>query len=438
MKKNTSSINLQKKIIISTLIIFTLFSLIIFTKIFLEKTNFESSNSILYNAGALFGAIGFILLSLLIISGETARFFDKYFGIDQIIKTQRIFSIITALFVLTHPILFILSNSTMATYLIPDFTLIPFAMGTIALYLFIIILIASILYKKISNTVWQILHIIIYFLFFISIFHAVNAGSSFQNNSTVRLIFLILMISIITGIIYRTQYKIKLLLKPKHKVEEIKKETEDTFTIKITKPEKFKYESGQFCFLKINKNKLYARHPFTISSAPHQEALEFTIKDTGKFTSFARKMNKGDSIKIEGPYGTFKPEPNKDLILIAGGVGITPFISIIKDMTRKQSKQKIILLYTSKTKKDIIFEKQLQELQQKNKNLKIIYYLSRENKKGYETRMNEQNIKKHIKIKNPEKTILMMCGPEGLKKEIKKILTKKEIKLKIKEESFFW
>ena len=433
---------LNKKIILTTLIIFILFSLSVFITDFVEKTNFENTNNALYNTGSLLGLIGFLALALLIISGETARYFDKYFGIDIIIKTQRKFSIITTLIIITHPIFFALAYSSMTQYFLPQTQTITLLAGTISLYLLIIIQTASMLYKKISQTTWQYLHMLIYALFFLSLYHAINHGSSFQNNDLIKIIFYILIVGTTIGIIYRTQHKIKTLLKEKPRIKKIRKETHDTYTLITNKPKNFKYEAGQFCFLKLNKNKLYARHPFTISSAPHEKELKFTIKNTGKFTETAMKLKKEEPITIEGPYGTFMPEKNKDLLLVAGGVGITPFISIIKDKTQRKTKTKITLLYASKTEKDIIYKEELKKLQRKNNNLKVIHYISRENKKRYETRLNKENFLKHIKQlkqkKNQEKTQLMMCGPQELKQKIKEILKEKNIKIKQKEESFFW
>ena len=431
---------INKKSIFTSLILFILFSLTIFIIDYIQKTNFENVNNMLYNTGVLFGLTGFLALSLLIISGETARFFDKYFGIDTIIKTQRKFSIITTLLIISHPIFFALAYSSMAQYLIPQTQSITLLTGTIALYLLIIISTASLLYKMISQTMWQYLHLLIYALFFLSLYHGINHGSSFDNNYFVKIIFYFLIFGTIIGIIYRTQHKIKSFLKQKPYVKEVRKETSDTFTLKIKKPKKFEYEAGQFCFLKLNKNKLYARHPFTISSAPYEEDLEFTIKNTGRFTNTAKNLNVKEKITIEGPYGIFIPEKNKELIFVAGGVGITPFMSIIKDQTYKKLNIKITLIYASKTKREIIFYDELNELQIKNKNLKVIHYLSRENKEGFEQRLNKKNFLKYVKHlkNNKDKSLLMMCGPKKLKQKIKNILKEENIKIKVKEESFFW
>ncbi len=438
---------INKKTISITIITFIAIAITVFTENFIKQTNFNNYSMILYNTGALFGLIGYLALTLLIISGDLARYFDKYFGIDSIIKTQRKFSIITTIFVITHPILFILSNTYWANYLIPQFKIIPLAMGTIALYLFLLILLSSFLYKKISQTTWQYLHLMIYALFFISSFHAINQGTSYNNNLLIQIIFTIILILFITGLIYRTQYKLRKYFEEKPKTLNIRKETQDTFTIVITKPENFKYEAGQFAFLKLDKNKLYARHPFTISSAPHQKEIDFTIKNTGKFTNIAKKLKQGEKINIEGPYGTFVANNEDDLILVAGGVGITPFLSIIKDKTHKKTKQKITLIYCTKTQKDIIRKKELDKLQKQNKNLKIIHYISQENtkkenknknNKEYEGRLNKENFLKYLKIRKQENTILMMCGPEPLKKTIKQIIKKEKIKIKTKQESFFW
>lgn len=259
----------KARAIVITVLVFSVFSFFVFVRAVFNFGDFQSLKiaEIFYLSGKLAGFIGFLFLSLLIFSGDTARYFDRFFGLDKIIKFQRKFALATMIFVLLHPIFFILSSKSISPYLIPDFSIIPLALGVISFYIFIIVMIASEMYKRISYNIWQYIHILTYILFFFSLYHAVNWGSDYRL-IYIRIIYGIVLTLLTVGIIYRTYYKIKQKFAGKFYVQEIKNETKDTFTLTL-KPEKpFSFKAGQFCFLRLNQDGLYARHPFTITSPP--------------------------------------------------------------------------------------------------------------------------------------------------------------------------
>lgn len=384
--------------------------------------------TLFYNLGKTAGIAGFACLSFLIISGDTARFFDRFFGLDKIIKFQRKFSLFTAVFVFLHSLFFILSDNSFAKYLIfPDFTLPPLALGIISFYIFIAVMAASLAYKLISNTVWQYIHVLTYVLFFFSLYHAVNWGSD-SSNMFIKSLYSFLFAAALCGIVFRTQYKIKKYYSGKFYVKKIKYETGDTFSLILSRPKNFSFKAGQFCFLRLNKKRLYARHPFTISSAPGQQDLRFTIKNTGRFTASALTLKLGDEVVVEGPFGIFTPKDSaQNLLLIAGGVGITPFLSIIKNLQLKNKKIDVILLYGSKTKEDIICKKELDNI--KKNWLKKVYVIN-----GYIT---ESLIKKYVK--DITGFSCYICGPKPMKKSVKKTLRNLGVKKRdIIIEDFFW
>lgn len=435
-------IKTKEKAIMMVKFVFSAFSFIIFVKAIFNLGNFQDMEiaKIFYLLGKLAGLIGFLFLSLLIFSGDTARFFDKFFGMDRIIKFQRKFALVTTIFVLSHPIFFILSSKSTLAYIIPDFSIIPLALGIISVYIFIIVMVASKIYKKISYVVWQFIHILTYILFFFSLYHAFNWGSD-SGNWLVRVIYLILLIAIIIGIIYRTNYKFKQRYAGKFYVEEIRNETKDIFTLVLRSEKVFLFKAGQFCFLRLNKDKLYARHPFTISSSPKEDELSFTVKLTGRFTRALSELKRGEEIIIDGPFGIFTIEDyDKDLVFIAGGVGIAPFMSIIKDKIKDDKTQNIVLLYGSKTKDDIIYKEQLDNIRKDW--FKKVYILSDNHSfsktYGYEAgHVDEEIIKKYVK--NINNSLFYICGPEPMKNSIQKLL--KELGIKNKNiiiEDFFW
>ena len=395
---------------------------------------------LLYNIGKWFGLIGFASLTFLIFSGDTARFWDRLFGLDKIIKFQRKFALFPSFFVIFHPVLFVLSGGKIFNYIVPDFSVLPLALGIIALYIFIGVMFASYMYKKISYTVWQYIHILTYILFLLGIYHAFYWGSD-SDNTFIQILYIFSLVLFIIGVVYRTQYKIRKIYSGKSFVDYIKWETKDTFILDIRSEKKIKFKAGQFCFLRLNKNKLHARHPFTIASSPEDKLLRFIIKNTGRFTQTASKLKRGEEVLIDGPFGTFIEKDNKkDLVFIAGGVGITPFISMINDHISKNKNQNITLLYGSKTQKDIIFRKELDLI---NKNwLKIIYILNQESPNSKDNNFEYGYITKEILqkyIKDLNNSDYYICGPVKMKDLALEILNDLKVNRKnVYFEDFFW
>jgi predicted ferric reductase len=402
-----------KTLIVSSFIVsFVLFSLI---SILLTFNRFS-----FYSLGQLTGLLGFFSLSLLIISGDISRFLDRYFGIDRIIKFQRKFSIFTAVFVIIHPIFFILHDRGYSEYFFFQNVSIGMFYGVLAAYSFIIVMIASAMYKRVSYQIWQVLHILTYVLFFAGFAHARTLGSDMRG--IVNTVFIILFIVFIIGLLYRNWIKLS-TLKYKFLVKEIRKETETLFTLVLEPQQPFTFEPGQFAFLRLNKNRLYARHPFTIASSPDNKYLEFTIQRQGRFTKTVEHLQPGDEVKVDGPFGRFTLE-DKELVFIAGGVGVTPFMSMIRSRTHEH----MTLLYCTRTSNNLIFKKELESIN--DSWFRKEYFLSREN-----GRITKSDIKRHMK----KDAVYYICGPESLKQAVVHMLRELGVSKKnIKIESFFW
>jgi len=396
---------------------------------------------LLWQLGKIAGILGYLCLSALIISGDTARFMDRFFGMDRIIKFQRKFSTFTTVLVLSHPIFFMLSSGGWQWAIIPDFSLLPLAVGILALYVMLVIQAASKLYKFISYGWWQVIHILIYALFFMSLYHANNWGSD-AGTWWLQAIFMVTFVLMIISIIYRTQYKIRKLFAGTFTVKDLVWETKDTFSLYVNHSKPFKFTPGQFAFIRLDHGRIFSRHPLTISSHPDDEALRFTIKCAGRFTKVASQLKKGQRIKVDGPFGNFvRKDKNRPLLFIAGGVGITPFMSLIKDRAKDlTSKQEVVLLYGSQTRGSIIFEKELHELQKDNPWLTVTHVLSRE--KTAPAEMKTGYINKEVMVSSMsdlKSAMVYICGPESLKNSVKQAL--KDLGMpssRIKVEDFFW
>jgi predicted ferric reductase len=168
-----------------------------------------------------------------------------------------------------------------------------------------------------------------------------------------------------------------------------------------------KHQAGQFLFVRFPRDKmLNESHPFTISSAPSEDVLRLTIKASGNFTrDLFGNLKEGTDATIEGPYGMFdyKTGGSKQ-IWIAGGIGLTPFLSFVRDMDGNLAHD-VGLYYTVRHPEEAIFVNELEAADAKNPRLKV--YIRYSAKDG--------SLRIEDIIKNAEGDIgsyhVYMCGP---------------------------
>jgi ferredoxin-NADP reductase len=198
------------------------------------------------------------------------------------------------------------------------------------------------------------------------------------------------------------------------------KEAKNTISF-IFKPEiPFKWKSGQFLHYTLphrNADDRGIERYFTIASAPFEGIVLITTRlAEEKSSSFKKTLNSlkaGDTIEAVGPDGEFTVDNiNQEMIFIAGGIGITPFRSMLLDFEHKKVSPKVTLLYSNKTE-DFPYKKLLEGLTKTNPNLKIHYFV-------HPKRIDESSFKKIVK--NLNKPIFYVSGPGGMVKNLTNLL----------------
>ena len=171
------------------------------------------------------------------------------------------------------------------------------------------------------------------------------------------------------------------------RIQSIEKETEGSSRIKFTLPNKlldqFNFKPGQYISIKFEMKKKTHVRTYSISSEPDKNFIEIGVKHikNGIFTKFLKTKNLGDVIQISNPEGKFvlnSREPSQ-LLLIAAGSGITPIMSILKSLLKKNTRTKVTLLYSNKTFADMMYRAEIQNLKDKYLDRLVVFnFFSRE------------------------------------------------------------
>lgn len=204
-------------------------------------------------------------------------------------------------------------------------------------------------------------------------------------------------------------------------IEQVVMELPDTKTIRLKWPEDYDVEflTGQFITVSWPDTPKYRRAYSLSSCALDRGYFEVTVKRDGKMgTRVVDWAKEGDRLTVIQPVGKFLPvyEPEKHLICVAGGSGVTPFRGFVREATRRNLETKITLLYSARTTDDIIFNDEFRELEKENSNFEFKVTCTRladeDPWEGRRGRIDAEFIKEQIG--NLDQTVFYACGPTPL------------------------
>lgn len=206
------------------------------------------------------------------------------------------------------------------------------------------------------------------------------------------------------------------------RIREIGKLTPSALAVVMERPDGFEYKPGQHIYLELEADR---GKPFSLVSAPHEDTLEIAtiIRDRSDFKRDLAAKQPGDELIVSGPYGRFAWEEGEDPVLfLTGGIGITPFVGILRHLAANAPHVRGALLYANKTRSQIAYKEELDALSEKLPGFTVVNTLTREEWEGETGRIDAGMIRKYAGDVNGHTGYI--AGPPALLKDLSAILKK--------------
>jgi predicted ferric reductase len=416
--------------------------------------------------GNLLALVGLPLLVAMVALGSRFPLVERAFGLDRMLRAHKLLAKVVVCVFLAHALLRTLKLSMQAGEGWQWSALLSIGKGGAAMAAGRLALLGMIVLSPLALLggrlvpwrVWKPAHLLLYPAVVLGFLHAKFRGDDL-GSFPYDVVWYLLALMLAAILAYRAVYRILRRRWGEWSVAEAVEETHDTRSLGLAPAESIGpfglRHAGQFATIRLKRRVGWTEpRPFTISSPPGDEQLRFTIKKAGWLSAAAHSLRPGARLFCEGPYGVFTPdfERERNLVLIAGGVGVTPFLSAIRYAHRAAPQTHVTLVWGNKTPADIIAREELENLT-KCMWLKVVHVFSVHGEgagpgqppadggaagvfyeRGF---VKSELLKKHV---DPHGASFYLCGPPAMQRFVLRELRKAfgVRRRQVKRELFFW
>jgi len=372
--------------------------------------------------GQITGLAGMAMFSLNLILGARLKFLEDYFGgLNRVYIAHGVLGSLSFILLLFHPLFLaarymVVSLNSAALFLLPgaDWTM---NFGIIALLGMIVLMVLTLFVKPLYEN-WKISHKFFGLIFFFAGLHSFFATSDISRSPALKIYMLALAAAGMVAAIRRSLAEKYWVEKSKYVVCKTTRLGEGMVEIEmLAKNNPLPFKPGQFVFASFYSPEVSSEtHPFSLSSSPADKNLKIAVKALGDYTSGLQNINIGAMAEIEGPFGKFFREnpKKKSQIWIAGGIGITPFMSMARTFRVSKPDYKTDFYYAVSKERELVFLPELEKIEAKNKNLRLIPFCSEILKRRLDAKFIER-LSGDLAGKE-----IYICGPPPMMASLKK------------------
>ncbi|KKS46516.1 hypothetical protein A3J20_05145 [Candidatus Gottesmanbacteria bacterium RIFCSPLOWO2_02_FULL_42_29] len=338
-------------------------------------SNFYNSAT---SIGQLMSLPGMVLFSLNLILGSRWKFLEDLFGgMNRVYIAHHLIGGLTLILLIFHPLFLGLSFLTVslnraALFFLPGENW-AINLGIGALLLLMALLILT-FYVELPYEIWRFTHKFLGIAFFLGSLHALFIESDISRDTILRNYFMVIIAAGTGAYVFRSLLGKFFIPRHRYLLKKINPLPGQITELEMEPvKESMSYLPGQFIFVNFISAKVKnEKHPFSITSPPSERELKLTVKSLGDFTGNLKLLDTGDAAEIEGPYGRFSylNFTNRNQIWVAGGIGITPFLSMARTLYRLDFS--ICLFYSAAEQSEAVFLEELLGIAAQNPNF-VVY-----------------------------------------------------------------
>lgn len=331
-----------------------------------------------YSLAMFFGLVSYCYLAVSLILGARLKALDLVFGHDRVIIFHSLIAAAGIIFGIFHAILKSVYFPEVTGQSIPGiiglalFTLIALLTVMIMLHTpfdrippFSVLLSFVKRHFHVDYTILKAVHNITAPAFVLILGHVMLAYPVQETPGRTAFAGMSGILAILLYVYHKTVRPLRAFARA-HRVSQVNRVSPGIVEI-TTVPKRgkaFRHKAGQFAFFRfLSRETGYGEHPFTISSGPAAGTLSITVKNLGNYTGNLGVLKPDTRCLIDGPYGLFYPKkPDSDLLFVAGGIGITPFLSILDDLAKTPSQRTVSLIWSVRYREEAFARNKLEAL----------------------------------------------------------------------------
>ena len=387
----------------------------------------KTDHGFVYTIGKNLALVGFAILAMQFVLSARLKWIERPFGLNMLFDFHKTMAVVAVVLILSHPLLLAFGGPHWNLIFGPNISW-HIWLGRIALMILLVhALLASFRFIiKLDYQTWRFVHDLGALVVFpLAFFHSWKAGGDFEL-WPMKLFWSVVFAAGVGAFAWHRLLRPILLRRHPYEVTDVREEAAGVWTIQLAPPKhqaRFDFLPGQFHFLTLHRaeNLPVEEHHWTISSSPAEEGvLASTIKESGDFTVSIGRTKPGDKAIVHGPFGRFSyalhPE-ERDFVFIAGGIGITPLMSMLRHIRDTRADVKVTLLYANCHERDIAFRDELGAMESASApRIKVVHVLSKpsEEWKGEHGHLDRQKVERLCGGDLPERAFYVCMPPVAM------------------------
>jgi predicted ferric reductase len=401
--------------------------------------------TLLIAGGQLTALLGTYLALIGLVLMSRSPWLDRLFGLPRLAHWHRWVGFGCVWLLVAHTILTtvgfgLTTGSDALAETVTLLTTYPYVlMATVGLVMLVAVGITSvrIARRRLTYETWYFVHLYAYLGMALGFAHQLVVGTDFLSDQLAQAYWVALyLVTIVAIVVFRFGQPVQLSLRHRLRVARVTPEGPGVVSVYVTgrRLDRLAAQAGQFFLWRFLAGDGWWRaHPFSLSAAPNEQYLRLTVKATGDGTSVMQRLQPGTPVFVEGPYGAFTADQKTvpRVLLIAGGIGITPLRALLEAMPAPRGV--ITLIYRASRWEDVVFGEELEALA-RSRGARVHYLVGHR----FELRRDPLDGRslRHLVPDIAEREIYV-CGPEGMIRTVKRSLRQLRVPAsRIHEERF--